>query len=424
MLESQKILRSMSEKRQELHTKRKQFDALADDVSPERRGEVAGEMGQIADDLSGLEPTYRTAVDAESQAIDDARRSGDREQPSAEAREYLEIESQAKLRGFLDQAIYGNQIKGAEAELRSAIFEHQGKYDDIIPWAMWLEPEKLKEIRTAFAPGTTLAAIQDPIIQAVFAASTAAFLMTRFESAPVGNALEFVLTSTGATAVSAGAGHTATGSLTAKTLVPRRVTTKYEVGTEHMYQVVGLESALRADIPRSIMDALDSQVINGGAAPSFPGGILNNFTITAATTTVSFANGLGTLAAAIDGQYARDLNELKMVVGAETIARLRRLVQSNTAVSLADYLKMNSGGLMATSNIPAAVSNDQEAIICKTGPGMQGNAVGKMWGGGIQVIRDEKSDAATGVVNITGRIHADYAVLRTAGFVGVSFQLA
>ena len=40
-----------------------------------------------------------------------------------------------------------------------------------------------------------------------------------------------------------------------------------------MYRIAGLESALRADMPRSMMDELDKNVINGGAAPSFVKGI-------------------------------------------------------------------------------------------------------------------------------------------------------
>ena len=52
-------------------------------------------------------------------------------------------------------------------------------------------------LRAAFGSGTTLMSMQDPIIQDVFGAGTAAFLMTRFSSAGVGDALELVLTKHG-----------------------------------------------------------------------------------------------------------------------------------------------------------------------------------------------------------------------------------
>ena len=47
-------------------------------------------------------------------------------------------------------------------------------------------------LRAAFGSGSTVMSMHDPIIQDVFAYSTAAFLMTRFSSAPVGDALELV----------------------------------------------------------------------------------------------------------------------------------------------------------------------------------------------------------------------------------------
>ena len=64
----------------------------------------------------------------------------------------------------------------------------------------------------------------------------------------------------------------------------------------------------------------------------------------------------------------------------------------------------------------------QEAIICKTGPGMTDNAVGKVWGGGVRIIRDEVTEAGKGRVKITARALYDFAVLRVAGFVGAELQ--
>ena len=185
MLESQKVQRSQSEKRRELHAVRKQVEGLPDDASPERRGELSGQMTQVADDLSALDLKYCTAVDAEAKAVEDARKSGDHEQPSAEVREYRDVENRATLGGFMRSVVEGQPLKpeSPEAELRAATLGAVGGgYDGIVPWAMFLEKDKIAEIRTAFAPGTTIPAMQDPIIQEVFAASTAAFLGTRFES--------------------------------------------------------------------------------------------------------------------------------------------------------------------------------------------------------------------------------------------------
>ena len=70
------------------------------------------------------------------------------------------------------------------------------------------------------------------------------------------------------------------------------------------------------------------------------------------------------------------------------------LIASNTAVSLIDFIDMNYGGIMTTSNMPATASMVAKGIVCKTGPGVMYNGIAKMWGGGVQVIRDEYSQGS------------------------------
>ena len=86
--------------------------------------------------------------------------------------------------------------------------------------------------------------------------------------------------------------------------------------------------------------------------------------------------------------------ELKNVIGPESDAELRgRLISSNTAVSAYDYLRMNTGGIMSTDHLDIHDTNNQYGIICKTGPGMMGNIAARMWGGGVQIKRDDSSSA-------------------------------
>ena len=70
---------------------------------------------------------------------------------------------------------------------------------------------------------------------------------------------------------------------------------------------------------------------------------------------MNFSNGIGTVAAAIDGKYARTLKECKLVVNPTTMAKFYGLLASNTAVTLPDYFMMNSGGIMTTSNMQGMV---------------------------------------------------------------------
>ena len=82
----------------------------------------------------------------------------------------------------------------------------------------------------------------------------------------------------------------------------------------------------------------------------------------------------------------------------------------------------NSGGLMTTSNMPVTSSRINKAIACKTGPGVMYNGIGKVWGGGIQVIRDEYSKAFENQLLITANVYMDYDVVRTAGYLQIEFR--
>ena len=93
----------------------------------------------------------------------------------------------------------------------------------------------------------------------------------------------------------------------------------------------------------------------------------------------------------------------------------------NTAVTLPDYFMTHSGGVMTTSNMPVTAARINKAIACKTGPGVMYNGIAKMWGGGIQVIRDEMSLAQENRLRITANVYADYDVVRPAGYLQIEF---
>ena len=324
----------------------------------------------------------------------------------------------------------------------------------VIPWPMLIEPIRLHEIRqeqraalaegakvraiigkefaekigegndiflrAAFGSGSTVMSMQDPVIQDVFAASTAAFLMTRFSSAPVGDALELVLTSSGAGITADRTARAAAGSLAARTLSPKAIRAVYDINKTDLQRFRGLEPSLRGDLPRAINDVMDFNVLQGA---SFSGSILARTTDPGdPSATITFMSGIASLAAAIDGKHARTLKECKLVVNPNTIAVMYGLLASNTAVTLPDYYMMNSGGLMTTSNMPVTASGIAKAIACKTGPGVMYNGVAKMWGGGIQVIRDEYSKATENQLIITANVYADYDVVRPAGYLQIEFK--
>ena len=382
-------------------------------------------------ETQGLEDTLKTTLDRQHEAFEsedrevEARRAaGDTGGWDAEQREFIKLESRASMADYLERNLsdHGAAFAGPTAEYDQALRAAGAvNYDHIIPWGRFLEPEKLKEVRAIGTPASVMS-MQDPIIREVFAASTGAFLGTRYGSAPIGDALVPVLTAAAAAIEPKDDLVAAGGSIAVTTLTPKRFAVRYEIARQDMMRVRGLESTVRADMLPSVMNQLDRATIRGASSGSVTGGILSAVTVeTNQSASATWATGLGRFTDAIDGRFARSLKQVKAVVGTDATALLYALITTNTAIPLWDYIMMHSGGLMCTSNMPNTATH-RPVILCKSGPGMMYNGVGKMWGGGMQVIRDEKSASAKDEVAITGSAFYDYSVVRTAGFVHTSIR--
>ena len=460
MLQSTEIEIKLSELRTSLRAL--QAGPPADDATEEVRAAHDTAVDDGLQKLDDLETQKRTALKAEEVAQERALKlvnveqrvgAGDMPNMPPEFREFMGIEARCNLDGFFDGIHDTMETVGAEREMRQALGVNER---GVIPWPMLIEPKRLQEIRqeqraalaegakvraiigkefadkigegndvflrAAFGSGSTVMSMQDPVIGDVFGASTAAFLMTRFSSAPVGDALELVLTSSGAGITADRTARAAAGSLAARTLTPKAIRAVYDINKTDLQRFRGLESSLRADLPRAITDVMDANVLNGS---NFSGSILARTTDPSTPTViVTFGSGIASLAGAIDGKHARTLKETKLVVNPETIRLMYSLLASNTAVTLPDYYMMNSGGLMTTSNMPATASMIAKAIACKTGPGVMYNGIAKLWGGGVQVIRDEYSKAPENQLIVTANIYADYDVVRPAGYLQIEFKVS
>ena len=298
---------------------------LADDATAEQQTEHRAKLDGGIKRLGELEAEYRGAITAEEKQVEDAHAlrvaggAGSNE-PPVEIREYLALEQRADFGRYLEASLSGEPTEGAESELRAAVVKGGGAgYENVIPWAMLITPQRLREIRheqiekrAIVTSPSNIGAMQDPIIQDVFAASSMGFLGTRFQSASVGDNLEYVLTSTGAAVVAANADTSYAGSLNSTEMTPKRLTAGYDFQVEQLARIKGLESALRMDLPRAMADALDKAVLVSGLSNS----ILAAYTITAATVKLVHVAQSGVAddaASGIDGKYARDMNQLKLL---------------------------------------------------------------------------------------------------------------
>ena len=145
---------------------------------------------------------------------------------------------------------------------------------------------------------------------------------------------------------------------------------------------------------------------------------------TDATAQASFAvyRGLVYDAAVLDGLYAQQAMDVRVVVGAATYAHAGAQYRSNNADDSAiDSLMRISGGVRISPHVPAPDTNDQLVVISKAP--MMRNAVAPLWEE-VTIIPDEITKAASGEIVLTAVMLRAVKILRAAAFARKEVQLA
>ena len=175
-------------------------------------------------------------------------------------RERAEIRSRASLASYLDAAIRGLSVDGAEAELAAA-FDCPGS----VPLVMFESRERQPETRDATPAPATVGTNLSPIVPALFQRSAAAWLGIEMPSVGSGDAgYPIVGTSvTGGPKAKSAAADETVGSFTVKTAQPRRITGSFKFTREDAARLSGMEDALRENLSSVLSDAADDQAVNG-----------------------------------------------------------------------------------------------------------------------------------------------------------------
>ena len=380
--------------------------------------------------LNTAEVEFRAAVTAEAEA--DAT-APDANGLSPEEREIRQLEQKAELRGVVNNMLRGREPEGAELEFQRA----KGLSGTELPWEM-IAP-RARDMRgvehrvdaVTPAPGTTQDNQRTPLGR-VFARSATMTLGVEMPQVPTGDLNVPVLTgSQSATNLSkdASVGDAAAGTLTAVTFTPTRIQFEYIMRREDRARMLGLDEVLRRDLSSAIADQVDAQVLVGdGSAPNFGGFLAAAASgglpaVAAPTTTVDYSLALAQLVAGVDGEYAGSIPECSAVIGDDSYRKLATLVNSGSGETAAGTYHRMLMGFMASSNVTAPASNDQEGIIAKRGAGA--NAICPMWGG-VQILVDEVSSAnrKKGWISLTAVLLSDFKITRKDGFQRIAFQLA
>ena len=217
-------------------------------------------------------------------------------------------------------------------------------------------------------------------------------------------------------------------TIAVETLSPKELIVRYLFNRVDSIRLPGLEDALRSDLAGALGERIDWMVVNGSGAAGQPSGLLHALDDPAAATYATVTNytmGLETVVQTVDGRYARNLRELRVLVGSGTYAKFAAVFGAGGDTSGADYLIERSSGFQVSPHLPAATNaHVQQALVYRSGRGAASLAVG-MWQA-LEITRDPYGveGAPSGRIAITASAMFDVAVLREAAFAQLAFKLA
>ena len=389
------------------------LDSLEEDQRTELKEKTA-ELRQVEEQrVAALEVETLEGEQAEKR---DAQ-AGDVLDP--EERERQEILGNARLGNFLRAVIDGKAVQGAESELRSA-YGLSGDHE--IPHELF-EPREAKEKRAATdAPATGTQVNEQPVQPFIYKEGVAGFLGIDMPQVGGGTASHPVLTTgtpAGMKAKGAAADETE-AAFTISSSTPKRVTGSFRIRVEDMALFPQLEDSLRRDIPQSLANAVEEQLLNGdGVAPNINGLLQRLTDPTAAGTKNTPGSYVKTVAGSLDGVHGYTLGDLRTLAGNQTYQAMASGYFDSTAVSTASYLDTYTGGVRMSDRI-SDVASDVQAGIVRLGMRPM-CAVSVVWGG-VTLIRDIYSGAASGEIVVTAlQLIGDVHVLRDGSFAEVSF---
>ena len=420
MTESQRLTVRASEIRQRLNEiAGLEGDALTD--------EIRTEGDKLNTEYRDVETKLRAALVAEDQPAPELRDG----MMDAETRAFVQLRNRTRLGRYFDACLNGTPLTGAEAELN----EHRG-LDSVnqMPWDALLPAGaggvEVRADAVSPAPATGNPVNQQQIIQRVFARAGVRRVGVMMPAVPVGTASYPVITAGQDPAFVAkdGAKEAAAGTITPNLLGPVRLQARVQLRVEDLMTTIGLEDAWREDLNLSMMDKLDAQVLGAGDAQ------VRGFLATAANggladyanpgAVVTFAAAGAQAARGVDGKYAGGEDECAWIIGTATYEKLAALIQGNDSTSATERLRRILRDFMASANIPAAAANVQQGILAKLGA-QDGfyNAVCPVWEG-LRLIRDEVTQAASGLVQVTAVALHNFKLVRPAGFVRTKVKIA
>jgi len=410
MLESVKISRRQSEIRQ----------VLAGLVGKDNPTEDETRSMETFDaEYRTNETRFRAALISE----DVERRDASKDLETRGDTEYAELVNRFEMRQvalFLDE---GRALDGATAEVVQELRSRGGYQGIPVPWRA-LERRSGETVASG-VPSPTMTA---PIIDRLFPSSVAARMGAQMITIDQGTN-EYPITSS---SVAAGWAASETGAVAGptvystanRTLAPNSTLGITMTMTRKTLKQAGpaIEDAVRRDMNNAIAQKLDAAVFLGAGSSGEPLGIITGqstygYSTTAIGDVATWAIFRTAIAAFIAGNAANSASDVKVLLRPEIWDFMDDELLTNTAVSEWDRFVRNVGqnNVAMTSNALAAPTGSPTAskVVLATAAGGIAPIYVGLWGG-IDLIRDVYTGAASGELKLTGLVTADVTAVRAA----------
>ena len=334
-----------------------------------------------------------------------------------EGLELRQLEARSSMGDIAAGVLSNHACEGAARELQ----QHHHLKPNQVPLALMRSP-MVEERSTGVTPGPSdSGADQRPIIAAVFPQSVAAFLGINGQSVGVGEAA-FAVVSTSASPGAPGEGADqahSTAAFESASLVPARLQASLLFSVEDAARIQGLSDALRMNLSDALSDELDDQILTNSTNGLFAGSNLADHDAGAVGTFVTLKKRV--VYDAIDGRYANNAGDLRVVLGSASYAFAGGIYRGNNSdVDALESIMGKVAGVMVSSHVPAVASNKQELVVAR---GTAQHVAVALWQG-MDLIEDPFSLAKSGEVILTARMLHAIKILRADGFRKVELQHA
>lgn len=418
MLESQKFTLRISEIRQRLNELSGKKEKLTDAES--------SEIGKLQTEFADTEQKFRAALTAESDKAEQRFAGND-----GESRERIELRDRVSIVDYIRSAQNEFSVEGEAKEFNESLnLNIRGSHGGtVIPHELLEERADVPTTTTQLSGGVN----QRPIIERIFGSGITEAMAISMHSVPSGQS-QYQIFKTGtdpAMFAESGTVESIAATFEAKTLVPKRLSARYQYSVELSAQVPQVESALRRDLSMAMKAKIAQLVLTGAGTPEIDG-LLPSLTRPARPTAVPTWKGIASLSAsAVDGLFSDSEGENNVAVSIELYKLFASVTVDGVEISALEALRRRAKRVITSSFFPLAPTSGgssgrqdeaQGIIHLGNGNGRNDSVIG-VWQG-IELINDRFTGSASGQTFLTAIQLLDAALpLRPQAYQRISLLL-